>query len=267
MKLTMLGTGNALVTKCYNTCFLLEDGDDCLLVDAGGGNQILSRLEAVGKSFLDIHEIIVTHRHVDHIMGVIWMVRMIGQYMNSGKYVGDAFIYGHAEVLEQLKTISMMLIDKKSTKYIGNSLHFVPVADGECHTVMGHEVTFFDIHSTKAKQYGFSFAYGDGKRLVCLGDENYNETEELYARDADYLMCEAFCLYAERDIFKPYEKGHSTVMDACKLAKDLGVQNLILYHTEDKNIQNRKDLYTKEGKPYFDGDLLVPDDLESIEIK
>ena len=25
MKLTILGTGNALVTKCYNTCFVLEE--------------------------------------------------------------------------------------------------------------------------------------------------------------------------------------------------------------------------------------------------
>ena len=25
MKLTMLGTGNALVTECYNTCFVLSD--------------------------------------------------------------------------------------------------------------------------------------------------------------------------------------------------------------------------------------------------
>ncbi len=26
MKLTMLGTGNALVTECYNICFVIEDG-------------------------------------------------------------------------------------------------------------------------------------------------------------------------------------------------------------------------------------------------
>ena len=25
MKLTMLGTGNAVVTECYNTCFVIED--------------------------------------------------------------------------------------------------------------------------------------------------------------------------------------------------------------------------------------------------
>ena len=38
MKLTMLGTGNALVTACYNTCFLLDEQGELLLVDGGGGN-------------------------------------------------------------------------------------------------------------------------------------------------------------------------------------------------------------------------------------
>ena len=38
MKLTMLGTGNALVTECYNTCFLMEEQGQLFLVDGGGGN-------------------------------------------------------------------------------------------------------------------------------------------------------------------------------------------------------------------------------------
>ena len=41
MKLTMLGTGNALVTECYNTCFVISDGDKNFLVDGGGGSGIL----------------------------------------------------------------------------------------------------------------------------------------------------------------------------------------------------------------------------------
>ena len=40
MNITMLGTGNAMVTECYNTCFVLEDGDKHLLVDGGGGNTL-----------------------------------------------------------------------------------------------------------------------------------------------------------------------------------------------------------------------------------
>ncbi len=52
--------------------------------------------------------------------------------------------------------------------------------------------------------------------------------------------------------------------EACELAGELGVQNLILYHTEDRNIKNRKKMYLEEGSRYFHGNLFVPDDLESI---
>lgn len=31
MKLTMLGTGNALVTECYNTCFVVQNGKNICL--------------------------------------------------------------------------------------------------------------------------------------------------------------------------------------------------------------------------------------------
>ncbi len=70
--------------------------------------------------------------------------------------------------------------------------------------------------------------------LACLGDEPYNEQNRRYIVGADWMMCEAFCLYADRDTFKPYEKCHSTALDPGKLAEELGVKNLILYHTEEK---------------------------------
>ena len=41
-ELIMLGTGNAAVTRCYNTCFALRTSQGTLLVDAGGGNGILT---------------------------------------------------------------------------------------------------------------------------------------------------------------------------------------------------------------------------------
>ena len=79
-------------------------------------------------------------------------------------------------------------------------------------------------------------------------------------------MHEAFCLYSEREIFDPYEKHHSTVKDACELGERLGVKNLLLYHTEDKNLADKKRLYTEEGSKYYRGKLLIPEDLESIEL-
>ena len=48
MKLTMLGTGNALVTECYNTCFMLDDNGQLFLTDGGGGNNILHQIKYAG---------------------------------------------------------------------------------------------------------------------------------------------------------------------------------------------------------------------------
>ena len=81
-----------------------------------------------------------------------------------------------------------------------------------------------------------------------------------------WLLHEAFCLSSQAEIFHPYEKHHSTVKDACELAEKLHVKNLLLYHTEDKNIAHRKELYGSEGRNYFYGNLLLPDDLESFSI-
>ena len=41
----MLGTGNALVTECYNTCFVLEENEKYFMVDGGGGSAILHQLK------------------------------------------------------------------------------------------------------------------------------------------------------------------------------------------------------------------------------
>ena len=78
-KVIMLGTGHATVTKCYNTCFIVKSAEDMLLVDAGGGNGILRQLEAASIDIADIHNLFVTHAHTDHILGVIWVIRMVMQ--------------------------------------------------------------------------------------------------------------------------------------------------------------------------------------------
>ena len=48
MTLTILGTGNAVTTECYNTCFVLHESNEYFLVDGGGGSQILHQLKHAG---------------------------------------------------------------------------------------------------------------------------------------------------------------------------------------------------------------------------
>ena len=92
-KITILGMGHASVTQCYNTCFLLHSAKAMLLVDAGGGNGILSQLQKVQVSVNDVHHLFVTHAHTDHILGTIWLLRMVAQ---SKGYEGQLHVYAHS---------------------------------------------------------------------------------------------------------------------------------------------------------------------------
>lgn len=266
MKITMFGTGNAMVTECYNTCFMLSDEDGHFLIDGGGGNTILRQLKSAGYDCMDIHEIFVTHKHIDHLLGIIWVVRKICQSGGKERHAEDVNIYGHDEVIALLKDMLHKMLWKEQLYFVTEHVHFIIVKDGETRRILGRKVTFFDICSTKDKQFGFCMELDNGEKLTCCGDEPYNPRVREYVENSAWLLHEAFCLHSQADIFSPYEKHHSTVKDACEMAEELGVKNLILYHTEDKNLPDRKRLYEEEGSRYFRGKLLVPEDLERIEI-
>ena len=295
-QITMLGTGNATVSQIYNTCFLLQTPSSMMLVDAGGGNGILSQLKKAGVQISDIHHLFVTHAHTDHVLGVIWVIRMVAQCKG---YEGLLHVYGNDKVMKVIKTIIDMILAKKQLAKVAERVVFHQLEDGDCFEVGDMKLECFDIQSTKEKQFGFraelpgtsednvsednaasdyvsedkaasdkAASENHAKPLVlaCLGDEPYNEQNRRYIEGADWMMCEAFCLYADRDTFKPYEKCHSTALDAGKLAAQLDIKNLILYHTEEMTIDTRKQTYTQEAAQFFKGRIVVPDDLEEIGI-
>ncbi len=262
-EIIILGTGNAMAMRCYNTCFVLRSqSGHHLLVDAGGGNGIYCQLDQAGVRIEDIGDMFVTHAHTDHILGVVWMMRMALQYKKRTPFR----IYSHKKVLELLEYICRQILPKKQSDGIGTIVEMHEVNDGDTFSVGDMNFQCFDIHSTKEKQFGFSAIMPDGQHLVCLGDEPYCEQNEKYVLHADWLMSEAFCLYADRERFQPYKKHHSTALDAARLAAQLDVKNLILYHTEDKTLDTRRERYTAEAKSVFSGRIFVPDDLERIEL-
>ena len=117
----MLGTGNATVTQIFNTCFVLQTDTTKLLVDAGGGNGVLSQLKKVNVSITDIHHLFVTHAHTDHVLGVIWVIRMVAQ---SKKYVDHLHVYGNDKVMKVIKTIIDMILAKKQLQKVAERVVF-----------------------------------------------------------------------------------------------------------------------------------------------
>lgn len=262
--LLVLGTGNALAVNCYNTCFALRTTAGVFLTDTGGGNTILSRIPKAGIGWDELTGLFLTHEHCDHVLGAVWIIRKIATMIRAGTYSGVFPIYCHEKLGEAVQQICRLTLQKKFTNLFGTAIPFIPITDGDRHTVGDLDLTFFDIHSTKALQYGFRCTLPSGTVVCCLGDEPYNPLCRSYVQGCDWLLCEAFCLYEDAPRFGPYEKHHSTVREACQLAQELKIPHTVLWHTEDSDIPHRRQRYTKEGRTFYSGDLHVPEDLEII---
>ena len=261
-KIIMLGTGNGGTLDLYNTCFVIQNDNGNFLVDTGGSIEIIKRLNKVDIDIKEIKHIFISHSHTDHILGIIWMFKKLGRASVNGDINTKINIYCNNVVYDAIMGVSKYILPEKLIAGVLNVVNFHIVDNDEKVNINGIEYTFFDINARGTKQFGFECML-NGKRLIFLGDETLNANLYERVQGADYVMHEAFCLDAEESIFHAYEKNHSTVKSACIEMNKLNVKNLILYHTEESH-NNKKELYLKEAKDYFDNNVIVPKDLEEI---
>lgn len=265
VKVVMLGVGNGGTLNLYNTCFLIQNNNDNFLVDTGGGIELLKKLKNVAVDYKSIKHIFISHSHTDHILGVFWLFKKLGMAAIHGEITEKINIYCNDAVFEAIRGVSKYILPDKLMDAIYNVVDFKILQDGDSYNINGIDYTFFDIWARGIKQFGFETVINN-KKFMFLGDETINSGLYDRVRGADYVMHEAFCLDSEENIFHAYEKHHSTVKSASEVMNGLGVKNLILYHTEDSHGLERKELYTNEGKAVFAGRVIVPDELEEIEI-
>lgn len=264
-KIIMLGTGNGGTLDLYNTCFAIQHDNDDFLVDTDGSIEIIKKLNQANIDYKKIKHIFISHSHTDHILGIFWLFKKLSRLAMHGEINEKINLYCNDVVFESIMEVSKYILPKKLMDAIYNIVDFKVLHDGDSYNINGIEYTFFDIHAKGTKQFGFECIINN-KRLVFLGDETLNP--ELYNRvkGADYVMHEAFCLDSEENIFHAYEKHHSTTKSVSEVMNKLDIKNLILYHTEESHKKQRKELYTKEAQKYFNGNVIVPNDLEIIEI-
>lgn len=263
-KIIILGTGNGLVFNLNNTCFLIENNENFFLVDTGGGVKTLEYLEKKNIEIDKIHNIFISHKHNDHLLGMSWLFKKMLTMRTKGKYNGTLNIYCNDEVAKSLEHLIKSVNDEKHENLIKEFLNVNIVSNDDTIEILNNSYTFFDTQNKECKQFGFRVILDDNKKLTFLGDVPYDECNRKYVQDADYVMHEAFCLDSEENIFRAYEKHHSTVKSACTKLNILNIKNLILFHTEETHLMNRKELYTKEASLHFSGNVIVPDDLEEI---
>ena len=201
MKITMLGTGNALVTECYNTCYVLSGREGHVLVDGGGGSAILKQLKTAGIEAGEIHHVIVTHKHIDHLLGIIWVIRVICQGMNGGTYQGDAFIYAHQELAELIEQLSRTLLNKKEIKRIGERLHIVPVGDGEKKRFWDTPIRFLISDRRRQNSLVISWSWTTDADLSAAGTSRAGREDLLMQRTATGFFMRHFVSRLRKQFF------------------------------------------------------------------
>lgn len=266
-KIIVLGTGSATVTEIFNTCFVLENTNgDYLLVDTGGGNGILKQFKKANLDMLKLHHVFLSHKHIDHVYGMLWIYRFVDLAIQKGQYEGNLTIYCHEELAKIMREQIQTFLRESQRKWLDKRIFIQVVNDHETCKVLNYDVEFLDIQAKSDQQYGFKTVLNNGKTLAFLGDEPLDEKLYEDVRNVDYLLHEAFCLETEAEKFKPREKNHDTVKSASQKAEMLGVKNLVLWHAHENLGKNRKEIYTKEAKENFKGKVFVPDDFDIIEL-
>lgn len=265
-KIIVLGTGSGITVNCYSTCFLLQKDERCLLVDTGSGNQLLNNIKASKININQIHDLFISHKHIDHLLGIFPFLRKMCQEMRKNNYSGILNIYCDKEIKSIVDTFISSTFhgvhENQYKEYV--KYHFLE--EGQKLNIIDYDVEVLDLYSKECIQYGFKTKLNNGKEIAFLGDVPCSEKNYDKIRDIDWVLHEAMCLEKEEPIIKAREKNHSLVKDVAENMQKLNVKNLVMWHTADNNIKERKKLYTDEAKKYFKGNVYIPDDLEIIEL-
>lgn len=265
-RILVLGTGSGITMNCYSTCFLLQNDQECLLVDTGSGNQLLNNIKNVGINFNQIHNLFISHKHIDHLLGIFPFLRKICQEIRKNNYLGFLNIYCDKEIKQIVDTFIDSTFHEIHKKQYKEYIKYYLLENEQKLHIMNYDVEILDLYSKECIQYGFKTKLNNGQIISFLGDVPCSEKNYNKIKNTDWVLHEAMCLEKEEPIIKAREKNHSIVIDVAKNMQILNINNLVIWHTADNDITNRKKLYTNEAKKFFEGNVYVPNDMEEIKL-
>ncbi len=252
MKITILGSGTALPTadRC-GPSVLVEIENDLIVIDMGAG--CLTNLEKAGYSYRNISHICFTHHHPDHTTELI---RLFFAFRNGNfplnrkelKIVAteEFFLW-----MDKLKEPYSRWIAKLPFELVRCNIDKVKKFDEAKWSVSGGKVNHIESSTS------FTLKSLSGQTFVVSGDTDYCESIIDSSKNADILLLECTMPENEKRI------GHLIPSEAGKIAGKAGVKKLVLTHfyPQCRNF----DMLTP-AKNYFDGEIILAEDLMTIEI-
>ena len=300
--LTILGYNSAIPTvKSAPTAQFLEMEERCFLIDCGEGTQV--QLRKAKAKFSKINHIFISHLHGDHVFGLPGLIssfRLLGRetplHVYGPKGIKEMMetIFRITETHQGFEVVFHELSSKKSEKVFEDNrveVFTIPLdhriyCNGylfkekpkERHLNMQEiskypEIEICDYHNLKR---GKDIQLSDG---YILKNENLTKPAEpsvSYAFCSDTRYFESIIpiiknvdvLYHEATFLHDLKKmadytGHSTALEAAKIARKANVKKLILGHFSNR--YNDLSVFLNEACEIFP-ETYLPKQLEAVKI-
>lgn len=265
--LTFLGTSASVPSAERNhPALLVEAADKRILIDCGEGTQ--RQLLRSGAGFRRLDRILLTHAHLDHVLGIPGLFSTLGLRQSAAVLS----VHGAQGTLD---IVIRMLAGLWGAGRAPIAVEFAALTEGEVIDASDFTIACFPVRHRDTDSFGFVFqsparrhlrperleALGvpdgpmrgelaaglpividdrmidpedvlgppsGGKKLVVIGDTETTDGLSRYVADADLLVIEA--TFLERDAATARDYGHLTAAAAAAFAAASNVRHLVLTH-------------------------------------
>ncbi len=206
------------------SCYMVQAGDETIFLDAGSG--LCDAPESYPKDTV----ILLTHLHLDHVMGLGMFPGWMQRERKCSLYV--PFCRESKTAKAQLDRLFSPPFWPVTLDVVSDGLEIIPMPD---HLEIG-PVT---VDSMTGCHPGGSMIYRlryEGKTLVYATDYEHGESSFLqlaeFSSGADLLLYDA--QFDEREYEKRKGYGHSTAKKGLELLERSGVKRMLLIHHDPR---------------------------------
>lgn len=248
---------SALIVKHNQTRFLI----DC-------GEGTLRQIERSETGFEHLTRVLLTHSHLDHILGLAGLVGGI----RHTEAISGLEIFGGKYTLGRVRPLIDDVVFQGATPSI--PIHYREITSGTFLETDELRLTSFPVSHRGPDCLGYLFeekqsrlspalapdSASRGIKLAVVGDAGRTDSLVEIVRDTDALVIESTYLDEEVDMARRF--SHLTAKDAAELAVHAGVKQLILTHISRRH--RAKDVLA-EARSIFPN-TFVARDLDKFQI-
>jgi len=249
-RLIILGTSWAVPVEDHaNTHMALEGDQGVVLIDCPGSPSV--RLAHAGIPFDQIHNLILTHFHPDHVGGVPLL--LMNMWILGRE--DPLNIYGSHHCLERVEDMMGFFHWETWPNFFPVSFHRLP----ERERVLVLEKQAFRIYASPVRHVvptiGLRIESTAGGCVISYScDTEPCPSMARLAAGSDVLIHEATGAIV----------GHSSASQAGAIAREAGVDRLILIHYKAGKIQ--LDQLISQAQETFSGDVVLAEDFMEIDL-